>query len=718
MHTLGYSLDNLSLMALTLAIGFLVDDAIVFLENVVRRMEHFDEGPLTASLNGAKEIGFTILSMTLSLAAVFVPLLFMGGLIGRIFREFAVTIVVAILASGVVSLTLTPLMTARMLGRRGKGAKETWMQRAFGHIERRVLGAYGRSLWFFLRHRWVSLVIWVICLGGTLYLFYAVPKSFLPIGDSSFIRGVLIAQEGTSPQRMHQLQQQTEEGLHANPAVKMTFTASGISRFLSSNQAFILAFLSDPGERPAVPVMGPNGKLSQVEDPDIVTVAQSLMMQVGMRVQGAFPALQPNPVLQISTGAAATQTGQFSYSISGIDPQEVYDAAQKLTARLQQEQGTIFMPPIISDLYLHTPNLRVDILREKAAMYRVAPARIETLLRNAYSQNYVYLIKKSQDQYQVILETTDQARRLPEDLEKLYIRSDDGRDLVPLSAVATWEPTLGPQAVNHLNQFTSVTLNFNLMPGVPIGDATTFIEDVASQILPAHIKGQFQGEALTFRETLGSMTWLMILAVFVMYVILAVLYESYVHPVTVLSTLPTALVGGLLTLMLFGEEASLYAFIGLFMLMGIVKKNGIMIVDFAIQRVAAGESAAQSIHDASMDRFRPILMTTLAAVMGAVPIAMGWGSSGEERRPLGLVIVGGLLVSQLITLYITPVLYLYMELFQEKVLNRIPFFASHYEGHAVAAALERRPHEDDEFGHRVPALAGATGNGNGNDAGY
>jgi HAE1 family hydrophobic/amphiphilic exporter-1 len=311
----------------------------------------------------------------------------------------------------------------------------------------------------------------------------------------------------------------------------------------------------------------------------------------------------------------------------------------------------------------------------------------------------------------VILEATDQMRQLPEDLEKLYIKSDDGRDLVPLGAVATWQPVLGPQAVNHLNQFTSVTLNFNLMPGVPIGDATNFIENAARQILPAHIKGQFQGEALTFRQTLGSMTWLMILAVFVMYVILAVLYESYVHPVTVLSTLPTALVGGLLTLMLFGEEASLYAFIGLFMLMGIVKKNGIMIVDFAIQRVAAGESAEQSIHDASMDRFRPILMTTLAAVMGAVPIAMGWGSSGAERRPLGLVIVGGLLVSQLITLYVTPVLYLYMELFQEKVLNRIPFFASHYEGHAVAAALERPHGTADQANDRIPALAGAGGNG-------
>ncbi|MBI4578061.1 MAG: efflux RND transporter permease subunit, partial [Planctomycetes bacterium] len=373
--------------------------------------------------------------------------------------------------------------------------------------------------------------------------------------------------------------------------------------------------------------------------------------------------------------------------------QEVFDVGQKLFYRLMADQGKIFTT-VISDLYLNTPNLKINILRDRASMCGVSASRIESLLRNAYSQNYVYLIKKPEEQYQVILEAADADRKHPEDLSLLYVRSDDGSNLVPLSAVATWEPTVGPQSVNHLNQFTSVTINFNVMPGVPTGTAIQHVEDVARQILPPDIRGQFQGEALTFRETMRSLTILMALAVFVMYVILAILYESYVHPITVLSTLPTAMVGGLATLYLFGAEASLYAFVGLFMLMGIVKKNGILIVDFAIQRVAQGQTAQQAIHDASMDRFRPILMTTMAAVMGAVPIALGWGADGASRQPLGLVIVGGLLVSQLITLFVTPVIYLYLEVFQEKVLNRIPFFAAHYEGHLEAAALEGHRYDE------------------------
>ncbi len=675
MNVLGYSLDNLSLMALTLAIGFLVDDAIVFLENTVRRMEHFGEPPLKAAVNSAKEISFTIVSMTLSLAAVFLPLVFMSGLVGRIFREFAVTIVVSIIASGVVSLTLTPLMCSRALAPRGPAFRKALVERVIGAIEQRVLRAYGGVLWLFLRHRWISLAVWIVCMAGTIQLLRIVPKAFLPIGDSSFIRGVLIAPESTSPERMHEYQMRAEKAIQANEAVRMTFTVSGVSRFLSSNTAFMLAFLSDPKQR--APIQAVTGEI---------------IGSVAMSVPGTFPALQPNPVLQISTGASARQTGQFSYSLSGINPQEVYATSMKLLDRLRQDTGTIFAPPTpISDLFMNTPNLTIDILRDRASSYGVSAQRIEALLRNAYSQNYVYLIKRPEDQYQVILEAKDAARRHPENLELLYVRSDDGRNLVPLSAVATWKSTVGPQAVNHLNQFTSVTLNFNLMPGVPIGDAVQHIENVAKEIVPPQIRGGFQGEALTFRDTMASLTILMVLAVFVMYVILAILYESYLHPITVLSTLPTAMVGGLLTLHLFGEQASLYAFVGLFMLMGIVKKNGIMIVDFAIQRVAQGKSAEQSIHDASMDRFRPILMTTLAAVMGALPIALGWGADGSSRRPLGLVIVGGLLVSQLITLFITPVIYLYLEVFQEKVLNRIPFFAAHYEGHAAAGELEQ-PH--------------------------
>ena len=715
MNVLGYSLDNLSLMALTLAIGFLVDDAIVFLENTVRRMEQYAEKPMRAAINSAQEISFTIVSMTLSLGAVFLPLVFMSGQVGRIFREFAITIVVAIIASGMVSLTLTPLMCARMLGQRGHGTKKTFVERIIGAVEKRVLAFYGHSLWFFLRHRWVSAIIWLVCLGGTIWLFRAVPKAFLPTGDSSFSWGVLIAQEGASPEMMRDYQDRAEKVLHANEAIRATFTMTGNGQFLASNQGLLLAFLKQPEDRPSLQVLGADGQARTIENPSIQEVSNDIQGKLMASLPGALGIFTPQPVLEISTGAVNRSQGAFAYSISGVNPQEVYASAQQLLGELMPKVGTMFAGPPQSDLFLKTPSLKIHILRDQAELYGISASRIESLLRNAYSQNYIYLIKKADDQYQVILEVADQDRRTPEDLGLLYVRTDDGSQVVPLSQVATWQPVTTPQSVNHLNQFTSVTINFNLLPGVPLGEAVDFVSNTADRILPPSLRGSFQGQALTFRETMTSLVPLMIMAVFVMYVILAILYESYLHPVTVLSTLPTAMVGGLLTLYLFNEEASLYAFIGLFMLMGIVKKNGIMIVDFAIQRVAEGESAEKSIHDASMDRFRPILMTTLAAVMGAVPIAMAWGSSGAERRALGLVIVGGLLVSQLITLYVTPVIYLYMELLQEKVLNKIPFLAAHYEGHAhhLETPHGQEPAEG-RITEEVPVAAAVDDYGNGN----
>jgi HAE1 family hydrophobic/amphiphilic exporter-1 len=702
MWALNYSFDNLSLMALTLAIGFLVDDAIVFLENTVRRMEE-GETALQATFNSAKEISFTILAMTISLAAVFLPLVLMPGLMGRIFREFSVTIIVSIIASGLVSLTLTPLMCSRLLAGRGKGAKKTTMERIAGGIEHKVLAIYGASLTWFLRHRWISAVIWLFCLIGTaeliglpewMHRFQVIPSlptSFLPIGDSGFATGIMIAPEGVSPDRMRKYQLKGEKAMQDNPAIASTFSLSGNGQFLGANQGLLLAFL------------GPREKRAP-----IAQVAGQVMGAAG-GMPGVITYMRPVPVLQISTGAAALTQGQFSYSLSGVNPQQVYDTAQKLLDKLRGFDG--FLGPPSSDYYAHTPSLEVEIDRNQASMYGISVSRIENLLKEAYSQNYLYLIKRPADQYQVILEVEDKDRTQPESLSKLYCRSDDGTKLVPLDAVVHWKPSLGMQAVNHINQFTSVTISFNLKPGVPIGIATDFVEKAAKDIVPITVRGTLQGEALTFRETMSSLTILMVLAVFIMYVILGILYESYLHPLTVLSSLPVALVGGLATLWLFGEEASLYAFVGMFMLMGIVKKNGIMIVDFAMQRIAHGETAEKAIHDASMDRFRPIMMTTMAALMGALPIALGYGEDGGTRRPLGLVIVGGLIVSQFITLYITPVIYLYLEDFQEKVLDRSSFFRSSRMHSTVPVPVARE--------HMVTAGASdGNGNGNGNGNGH
>jgi len=654
MRLLGYSLDNLSLMALTLAIGFLVDDAIVFLENTVRRMES-GERAFEATLNSAREISFTILSMTVSLAAVFIPLVFMSGQVGRIFREFAVTIVVAIFASGLVSLTLTPLMCARMLKERGHGLKKTWMERVMGVVESRVLGVYGSSLWWFIKHRWVSAAIWVICLAGTVWLFTIVPKSFLPPGDSGVIFGVFMGQEGSSPEQMRAIQDRVEETLHKDPNVLMDFTMTGAGQFLASNMGITFTTIKPPSERAP-----------------IQQVAGEIMGKISSN-PGVFAFLRPFPVLEISTGAVDQNQGQYAFALSGVNPGQVYETAGKLMAKLGEYPG--FMS-LSSDFFNNTPNLDIDIRRDRAKVHGVSEARILNLLRNAYSQNYLYLIKKPEDQYQVILEVEDAARSKPEDLSLLQIKSDDGRNLIPLRELVTWKSSLGPQAVNHINQFTSVSIFFNLKPGIALGEAVDYINKRAAEIVPPTVRASLQGEALTFSDTVRNLTILMLLAVFVMYVILAILYESYAHPVTVLSTLPPALIGGLMTLLLFGEEASLYAFVGLFMLMGIVKKNGILIVDFARHRVEAGESAEKAIHDASMDRFRPIIMTTVAAVIGALPIAVGYGADGSSRKPLGLVIVGGLIVSQFITLYITPVIYLYLEQFQKNVLDRTSFFRS------------------------------------------
>jgi HAE1 family hydrophobic/amphiphilic exporter-1 len=643
MKFLGFSLDNLSLLAITLSIGFLVDDAIVFLENTVRRMEA-GESAYDATIHGASEISFTILSMTLSLAAVFLPLVFMPGLLGRQLYEFAVTIIVSILASGVVSLTLTPLMCARLLGGHRSG-KKTRLERASGAVLSKVISAYGRSLHFFLHHTWISLAAWCLCLGGTFVLFLAVPKSLLPVGDSGFIRGIIQAREGTSPEGMRDFQRTVDKVLRADEAVETVITLTGLTGRLPSSQGFVLVFLKPREERPP-----------------IASVIGRLTRQIN-GTPGIIAFLQANPVLQISTGATGTMQGKFAYAVTGIDAREVNRAAQDLVAKLSTYPGFLF---VNSDLKLNTPNLRIDILRDQASSYGVSSSEILGTIRAAYSQNYTYLIKKPNDQYQVIIEAADDVRGHISDLEKLYVRSSNG-SLVPLPAVARWAPSLGPQSVNHINQFPSVTIFFNLAPGAVIGDAAKFVEKTAAESLPPGVRGSLQGEAKVFKETIASLAILLLFAIFTMYVILGILYENYFHPVTVLTSLPVAAVGGLACLLLFGMEASLYAYVGMFLLIGIVKKNGIMMVDFALHLKARGLDSRAAVHEACLERFRPIMMTTFAALMGAIPLALGYGEDGESRQPLGVIIVGGLLVSQLITLYVTPALFLVLERFQKSL---------------------------------------------------
>src|SRR5216117_3960680 len=695
MYMLNFSINNLTLMALTLAIGFLVDDAIVFLENVVRRAEH-GESILKATFNSAGEISFTILSMTLSLAAVFIPLVFIPGLLGRIFREFSVTIIVAILASGLVSLTLTPLMCARILGERKAGHKRARMEKWTGNFIESVIAAYGRALDKFLDRAWLTIPILLACIIGLVFFFTHLPFTLLPVGDSGFARGVFIAQEGASPEQMRAFQKQVNEKVQAEPSIAQFFTNVGTGSRSALSQGIIFCVFKPRGERDPI-------------EQCLLRLQKSISS-----IPGLTAVISPSPVLQINVGATNQTQGQYAYTISGIVPGDVYKAADQMMAKLRQFKG---FASVRSDYYNSTPNLTVNIDRERAATYGVSTSAIQSLLKNAYSQNYVYLIKQPDDQYQVILEVKDNERAQPRDLDNLYVRSNTGStisqggapgnsiatatgsnaDLVPMRAVTSTSQVVGPQAVNHFNQFTSVTINFNLLPDVAIGDATKFIEDSFAQVhqqIPS-VQATFQGEALVFRQLFKSLPLLLLSAIFVMYVILGILYESYVHPITVLfPAIVPAVVGGLFTLWAFGSSLSLYSVIGLFLLLGIVKKNGILVVDFALKRIDEGLSLREAIHEASLERFRPIMMTTLAALMGAVPLALGFGHDASARRPLGLVIVGGLIFSQMITLFVTPVIYLWLEWFQEHVLDKVPFLRSahtHHEGETARGDREIEP---------------------------
>jgi HAE1 family hydrophobic/amphiphilic exporter-1 len=526
-------------------------------------------------------------------------------------------------------------MCSRILKERGPGHRKTWTERFVARFFNPIRDAYGRTLLWFLDHGWIAAPILIACVLGVWFSFKQLSFSLLPTGDSGVIRGFFLVEEGASPDQQRQLQTQLDPILQANPAVDKYFTVAGRSGLGAG--VFTVLFLKDKSERA-----------------DIDTVAAQLRKACSS-IPGVLPTMNPQPVLQINIGAAGSQFGRYSYVISGIDPNEVYDSADKLGAKLRDYPG--FAGPPRSDLFRATPGLDIQIDRDRAGTYGVSTTKVESLLRAAYSQNYVYLIKEPDDQYQVIT-------------------------MIPIRAVTKAQENVGLQSVNHLNQFTSVTFGFDTKPNVPLGDAINYIQKSAAEVLPPSVKGDLQGEGLVLQQLFQALPFLIIAAVFVMYVILGILYESYVHPVTVLSTLFPAVVGGLMTLWLFNSTLSLYSVIGLFLLMGIVKKNGIMIVDFALHRLDEGYELREAIHEASIERFRPIIMTTLAALMGALPIAFGIGADGSSRRPLGLVIVGGLVVSQLLTLYITPVIYLWLEWFQEHVLDRVPFLRSaHFHEH-------------------------------------
>ncbi len=654
MWAAGFSLDNLSLMGLTLSVGFLVDDAIVVLENTVRHIQS-GEKPLQAAIKSMGEITGTVISTSVALVTVFVPLVFMGGVVGRNFSEFALTVVFAIVCSTIIALTLTPMMCGRML--KGVSAVKTKLEKFTDKFVGRMVDKYKVLLRWLLEHRYVAVIAWAVCILGTLWLFTVLPKTFMPEGDSGAVMGQMVVPQGTSTTQMRKFQDQVNNVLLSNPAVEKVISVTGLQPGADQSTGPFFATLRPVNKR------GP-----------IAKVVQALRGEMAKLPLG-FAFLQAMPSLSLSAGGESTAAGsQYSYVLTGSDREKLYNAA------LQLENMMKDMPDFVdiqNSVKLDMPQLEVTILRDRASTLGVTARDIEYALSLAYSGGKVTTYKTDVDQYDVIVELDKKYSKDPENLSRIYVRSQINDQLVPLSAVAEWEETVGPQSVPHYDQLNSATISFNIKGGVPLGKATKLLDQTAKGILPSEISGTFQGEAQEFEEAVGNLGMLLLVSVFIMYVILGILYESYIHPFTVLTTLPVAAFGGLLTLLFFRAELSLYAYIGMFMLLGIVSKNGIMMVDFAEQNLSEGNTTNfDAIYNACVVRFRPILMTGLSTIMGAIPIALGFGADGASRRPLGLIIVGGLAFAQVITLFVTPGIFLYMQDIQEKYLNRFELFRS------------------------------------------